>query len=361
MNSFSTINGSFRNQHVTPRAGRRPLGNCLALEALEGRAMMAGDAQLDAAPEAVALLADTRDQLVARFHCGFGSWCGEGIDNGAKSFSPRLELPQIVDFTQTPIELGWFHRDIEFNNSMTFYRHDLPDTLIPQGGTPYWSLEAPDGNAMLDDTWYRLPSGDFVSKHESADFNADGKAEFFLYKYANMHDYGPPQGSVWICGGFYSRVSHSAISDWNDNGPVVETYVPPVRLPYSPPIFVIDVLDDPPVNEPPVSDPPAANPIAQAYASPDLWQKVWGDTDSGTNGSPSDVPQTSPRDEVADAPAVADPVADTREDGWQDEVFAEEPSDTTEPADDTLAEAVVDELVDADFIPSFDSDYVEEV
>jgi hypothetical protein len=73
------------------------------------------------------------------------------------------------------------------------------------------------------------------------------------------------------------------------------------------------------------------------------------------------VPQTSPREEVIDASLVADPVADTREDGWQDEVLGEEQSDTTEPADDTLAEAIVDEFGDADFIPSFDSDYVEEV
>ena len=55
------------------------------------------------------------------------------------------------------------------------------------------------------------------------------------------------------------------------------------------------------------------------------------------------------------------PLADTHAGNWQNELIAEEQSDTTEPSDDTLTEAVIDEFGDADFIPSFDSDYLEEV
>jgi hypothetical protein len=254
MNPFSTINGIFQNQHVTPRANRRPLGKRLALEALEGRAMMAADAQLDAASEAVELLNNTSAPHYA---------------------------------SNEPVFLC-----------------DFDKVVCPRGVSP------PETNA---------------------DFNC---------QVAPLPEWWTDHPPILVVDPAYEPVSDPPVSD------------PPVS---DPPV------SDPPVSDPSVSDLPAPNPIAEAYASPDVWQKVWGDTDSGTNGSPSDVPQTSPRDEVADAPVIADPVADTREDGWQDEVFAEEQSDTTEPADDTLAEAVVDEFGDADFIPSYDSDYEEEV
>ena len=342
MNPFRTVSALFRSQHDAPRAGRRLLGKRLALEALEGRSMMAGDAQLDAAPEAVAVLNDSIDT---------GSGQTDLVctvrDENSVAVSGTIVICRITD------DVFWrfSHRDVELDHSMAFYRHDLPDQYIPQGGTPYWSLETPDGRSMLDNTWYRLSSGDFVSKGTSADLDSDGESDAFTYRYANMHDYGSGKGNFWICGGFYSRVSHTAIYDWNEDGPLIETYAPPgdtdappVVCPAAPTVDIPQWIDTTTV---PAVDAPSHDPITQCYASPDLWQKVWGDTGSSNDTSSHDSPQPSPRVEVVDALVVSDPVADTREDGWQDEVLTEKDSATTEPVDGTLAEDLVDEFSDA--------------
>jgi len=342
MNPFRNVSGLFRNQHEAPRAGRRLLGKRLALEALEGRSMMAGDAQLDAAPEAVAVLNDSIDT-----GSGQTDLVCTARDDNSIAVSCGIRIHRVPD------DVFWrfSHRDVEIDHSMTFYRHDLPDQYIPQGGTPFWSLETPDGRSMLDNTWYRLPSGDFVSKGMSADLDSDGESDGFSYRYANMHDYGPGKGNVWICGGFYSRVSHTAIYDWNEDGPLIETYAPPVDTDASPVVCpagpTVDIPQSIDTANVPRIDAPSNDPITQCYASPDLWQKVWSDAGSSTDTSSNDAPQPSPRDEVVDFPVVSDPIADTREDGWQDEVLTEKDSATTEPVDGTFAEDIVNEFGDA--------------
>jgi hypothetical protein len=347
MNPINAINMLLRKKPVSARDGRRPPTKRPTLESLESRAMMAGDAQLDAAPEAVVLLDATN---------------GEDRGQCDLLFTFQDEQPVRPFQTQT-IEKTflwtWLHQSVEVDHSMTFYRHDLPEQYIPQGGTPYWPLDAENGGAMLDDTWYRLPSGDFVSKHQSADLDLDGQADVFSYRYANMHDYGPPQGSVWICGGFYSRVSHTAIYDWNENGPQTETYVPPAwkhdseQLPVTNPDGVGCPASP--------TDAPANTPIAQCYSSPVLWQAIWSDigasTDQSTPDATPDATFGVSLDENPESPAISDPITDVREDGWQDAVIDGEQSDTTGPADDTLTQAVVEEFGDPDLLPQLDPDY----
>ena len=352
MNPINAINMVLLKKPVSARTGRRPPTKRPSLESLESRAMMAGDAQLDAAPEAVVLLDATND--AGRGQCEL-------------LFTFQDEKPGIIPIHTQTIDktfLWTFHHGFkEVDHSMTFYRHDLPEQYIPPGGTPYWPLEAIDGQAMLDDTWYRLPSGDFVSKSQSADIDLDGRADVFSYRYANMHDYGPPQGSVWICGGFYSRVSHTAIYDWNENGPQTETYVPPAwkhdseQLPVTNP----DGVDCPASP----TDAPANTPIEQCYSSPVLWQAIWSDigssqdqwTPDATPDAPFDATFGLSPDENVESPAISDPTTDVREDGWQDAVIEGEQSDTTDPADDTLTQAVVEELSDPDLLPQLDPDY----
>lgn len=361
---FSHITAFFRKQHVGRRVGRRSLGKLLALEALECRAMMTGNVQLDAVPEAVPFLDDTFDADRGK------------TDAVRAGYDEHSDASQFVIQVASPKRLWeFFHREVEMDRSMKFYRHDLPEQYIPPGGTPYWSIETPDGRAMLDDTWYRLPNGDFVSKNMSADLDSDGEADVFSYRYANMHDYGPScPDTVWICGGFYSRVSHSAIYDWNDDGPLIETYVPPVRNHAIPSPSEQSPAQAPQPRLPDASTEAPAAPtggiphsfdhtnvlIAQCYASPDLWQTVWGDTGAGTDASPTDALQTSPEDDVIDSPVVSDPVAELRDDGWENELLEVEQPGSAESSNDTVAEAIVNDFGDTDLIPQSDFHFTNE-
>lgn len=138
--------------------------------------------------------------------------------------------------------LRGFH-NWEIVESTTFYRHDLPAEWIPEGGVPYWPIAELDGRAMQDDTWYRLPSGDMVTKSWGGDSNRDGTADEFTFDFATMSADAPAQLGLWMntsmtttdlpdgqtlvtIDGFYRQAGHTVIYDWTTEGPLSESFVP---------------------------------------------------------------------------------------------------------------------------------------